>query len=185
MTAPISTARAVREEAVPLPQGVLLRALATHDDSRGNLTEIFREQWDMGARPLQWNLVRSEANVLRGVHAHRDHIDFLTMAAGEMILGLHDLRRNSPTRGLSTLLRLQADDQHIAVVPVGVAHGFYFAEAASVFYGLTHYFDGKDDIGCLWNEPELGLDWPCTDPILSQRDRSAGSYAALVAAFES
>src|SRR5258708_5575660 len=113
----IPTARFVLSNSNPLPHGVLLRPLTTHSDGRGNLTELFREEWGLGLRLVQWNLVRSEANVLRGVHIHRNHVDYLTMTMGEMVLGLHDLRPASPTYGLSVMLRLQAHDLHLAVIP--------------------------------------------------------------------
>src|SRR5271154_4096863 len=130
-----------------LPDGLKLRALTAHLDSRGDFTELFRDEWELGLRPSQWNLVRSEANVLRGVHVHRKHVDYLTMAAGEMVLGLHDLRPGSPTFRRSSLLRVQAQDPHLVVIPAGVAHGFYFPESASHIYGVSHGFDGTDEFG--------------------------------------
>jgi len=172
----IPTARDVLSNRVILPEGVKLQSLKTLDDSRGSLTEIFRDEWGLGPRPLQWNVVRSEANVLRGVHAHRSHIDYLAMISGEMVLCLHDLRPSSPTHRRSLLLRLQGHDLHLAVVPVGVAHGFYFPEAACLVYSVSHYFDGADEFGCRWDDPDLAVAWPCQDPLLSPRDRTAGSY---------
>lgn len=176
----IPTARSVLAEEITIPAGVALRALKTHADTRGTFTEVFREEWGLGAPALQWNIVQSRANVLRGVHAHRLHADYLTIAAGEMILGLHDLRPRSPTYRVSRLLRLQADDLHIVAIPVGVAHGFYFAEPATTLYAVSHYFDGSDEVGCRWDAPELGFAWPCDDPLLSERDRTAGSYAEMI-----
>lgn len=82
------------------------------------------------------------------------------------------------------MLRLQALDLHLAVVPVGVAHGFYFPEPACHVYAVSEYFDERDEFGCRWNETALGLVWPSEDPILSERDRAAGSYADMVAALE-
>jgi hypothetical protein len=122
----IAPARVVVQERLPLPAGVELRPLQMHGDERGAFTELHRDEWCIGARPVQWNMVRSHANVLRGVHAHRYHVDYLTMAFGEMVLGLHDLRAASPTRGLTAMLRLSADNLHLVVVPTGVAHGFFF-----------------------------------------------------------
>ena len=97
----IPTARDVLSNRIPVPDGVKIQSLTTLEDSRGSLTEMFREEWGLGPRPLQWNVVRSEANVLRGVHAHRTHVDYLAMIMGEMVLCLHDLRPASPTYRLS------------------------------------------------------------------------------------
>lgn len=179
--ATIPTARSVLAEGIAIPAGVAVRALTTHADSRGTFTEVFRQEWDLGPPALQWNIVQSRANVLRGVHAHRLHADYLTLAAGEMVLGLHDLRPQSPTWRASLLLRLQADDLHVVAIPVGVAHGFYFPEPATTLYSVSHYFDGSDEVGCRWDAPELGLAWPCDDPLLSERDRNAGSYSDMIA----
>lgn len=178
----IPTARAVSNDNIPVPLGFKLRARPTHLDERGGLTELFREEWELGPKAHQWNMVRSHANVLRGVHAHRDHVDYLAMTSGEMVLGLHDLRPDSPTHRLSVTLRLQSDDIHLAVIPVGVAHGFYFPELSCLVYGVTSGFDGTDEFGCHWADAALGLEWPCESPLLSERDRTAGSYAGMISA---
>ena len=183
-TARFPTARSLARDPVKLPSGVRLEALTTHLDARGDFTELFRDEWRLGERPVQWNMVRSRANVLRGVHLHHTHADYLTMASGEMLLGLRDTRRDSPTAGVSTVLRLQAEDLHLAIIPVGVAHGFYFPAPACHIYAVTHAFDSSDELGCHWADPALGLDWGISEPELSMRDRSAGSFQAMVQAFE-
>jgi dTDP-4-dehydrorhamnose 3,5-epimerase len=125
-------------------------------------------------------MVRSEANVLRGVHVHRKHTDYLLMADGEMVLIVNDARAESVTRGLTALLRLQATEPHLAVIPVGVAHGFYFPASACHVYGVTHGFDGTDEFGCHWQDVNLGLDGLFDAPKLSGRDRAAGSYTQMI-----
>src|SRR5258705_5913212 len=126
----IPTARAVSNDNIPVPFGFKLQARPTHLDERGGLTELFREEWDLGPKAHQWNMVRSHANVLRGVHVHREHVDYLAMTSGEMVLGLHYLRPDSRTHRLSVTLRLQSEDIHLASIPCVVAHGFSFPEAA-------------------------------------------------------
>jgi dTDP-4-dehydrorhamnose 3,5-epimerase len=168
---------------LPLPQGVKLHKLVTHQDDRGAFTEIFRDSWGLGGRPVQWNMVRSEANVLRGVHVHRKHSDYVLMAEGEMTLILHDIRSNSSARGLTTLIKLQSADLHMAVIPVGVAHGFYFPKRACHIYAVTHGFDGSDEFGCHWQDDNLGIRELCANPKLSKRDSTAGSYAQMVDAY--
>ena len=82
-----------------LPNGVELHQLEPHADSRGVFTELFRDSWGLPVEPVQWNAVRSEANVLRGVHAHWQHADYLTVVVGRAAIGLHDLREGSADRG--------------------------------------------------------------------------------------
>jgi dTDP-4-dehydrorhamnose 3,5-epimerase len=164
-----------------LPTGVEIHPIREHRDERGAFREIYRQSWSAGAPPVQWNMVRSEPNVLRGVHAHTQHVDYITMAMGQMILGLHDPRRGSASFGRSILLRLEASDPHLVVVPPGVCHGFYFPEPSMHTYGVSLAWDGKDEFGCAWDDAALGFAWPCEAPILSERDQTAGAYADLCA----
>ena len=87
----------------------LPRASILAEAVRGIFLEIHRDEWLEGERPVQWNAVRSRANVLRGVHIHRVHADQVVVVDGTMLLGLHDARRDSPTRGLSTIVELRGD----------------------------------------------------------------------------
>ena len=173
-----------------LPDGVELHRLEPHADARGAFTELFRDSWGLGVAPVQWNAVRSEANVLRGVHAHWRHADYLTVVSGRATIGLHDLREGSPTEGLGTAVELEADAPAALAIPTGVAHGFYFHEPSIHVYAVSHEWDPSDELGCRWNDPELRISWPCTDPLLSERDRNLDPLnelrvawrAALVAA---
>jgi dTDP-4-dehydrorhamnose 3,5-epimerase len=167
-----------------MPAGIKLSSLATHRDSRGNLTEIFRREWQFEIEPVQWNYVNSEANVLRGVHVHHQHIDYLLLCQGCMSLGLCDIRESSPTFGTRFLLELTDQKFQLVVIPTGVAHGFYFPSAASIIYGVSHYWDLKDELGCKWDDPELNLPWPAQTPNLSQRDLHAGTLHEMCLAYQ-
>jgi dTDP-4-dehydrorhamnose 3,5-epimerase len=162
-----------------LPEGVSILRLTPHADDRGVFTELFRSSWDAGVAPVQWNAVRSEPNVLRGVHAHIRHADYLTVVAGKATIGLHDLRSGSPTEGLGATVELAAGEPAALVIPVGVAHGFYFHEASLHVYAVSHEFDPADELGCRWDDPALDIAWPCTEPLLSPRDRELGTLSEL------
>lgn len=149
------------------------------DDARGMLIELFRSDWNIAPVPQQWNLVRSRANTLRGVHVHLDHDDFLTVTQGRMHLGLHDIRPGSRTRGTSTLVTLEADHPIAVLVPRGVLHGFCFVEDSTYLYGLSACWSAADDLGCLWSDPGLRIAWPVRDPLVSERDRTAGNLETL------
>jgi dTDP-4-dehydrorhamnose 3,5-epimerase len=163
-----------------IPEGVILRDLKSYRDDRGCLTEVFRSQWANDEAFLQWNFVESEPNTLRGVHVHPVHADYLVTIQGLLMLGLHDLRNWSPTFGMSCLIDLSGDRMQSAFIPPGVAHGFYFPGASCYFYGVTDYWSPADELGCIWNDPQLGIPWPVTNPVLSQRDRDAGSFRRLM-----
>lgn len=131
--------------------------------------------------PCQWNAVVSEANTLRGVHVHARHRDYLVVVQGRLTAGLHDLRPDSPTYRQSALVDLSGEHVSALLIPTRVAHGFYVHEPSLYLYGMDAYFDPADELGCRWDDPALGLAWPCEDPVLSERDRAAASLAALEA----
>jgi dTDP-4-dehydrorhamnose 3,5-epimerase len=108
-------------------RGVIVRELVPHADTRGVFTELYRDEWGLGPRPVQWNAVASGANVLRGFHCHLRHSDIVTVVTGTMVLGLHDLRPGSATESATALLTVPARTVVVAVPP-GVAHGFFFPE---------------------------------------------------------
>jgi dTDP-4-dehydrorhamnose 3,5-epimerase len=134
-----------------------------------------------GVVPIQWNFVRTHANTLRGVHVHPRHADYLCVLEGEMLLGLHDMRPASPTYRASCFVTLKGAEPSAIEIAPGVAHGFYFADAAEFTYAVDSYWDPADELGCRWNDPALGLAWPTRQPLLSPRDVAAGGYAALTA----
>ncbi len=164
--------------AADLPDGVERLTLMPHADERGCLTEVFRSRWTPAMTPVQWNLVRSQPNVLRGVHCHIDHSDYLVLIDGSMLLGLHDLRPDSPTAGCSALFSVRAAEEGI-VIPPGVAHGFWFSAPSLLIYGVTHEWDVADELGCRYDDEGLGLAWPCSTPELSPRDVVAGDLNSL------
>jgi dTDP-4-dehydrorhamnose 3,5-epimerase len=167
-----------------LPAGTLLRPLEPHLDERGSFTELYRDEWRTGVMPIQWNAVRSEAGVLRGVHVHLRHDDYLTVPVGRAAVGLRDLRRGSPTEGVSALVELGEKRPAALVVPHGVAHGFYFLEPSMHVYAVSEYWDLSDELGCRWDDPELEIPWPVRSARVSERDAAGQPLRALLAELE-
>jgi dTDP-4-dehydrorhamnose 3,5-epimerase len=163
-----------------LPDGVALRPLTMNRDSRGSFTELFRDEWETGLSPVQWNAVSSEPGTLRGVHLHIRHDDYLTTLKGRASVGLRDLRRGSPTEGMSVLVELTEDPLAALLIPHGVAHGFYFPEPSLHLYAVTKYWDVDDELACHWADPDLGIFWPAEPTIVSERDATAQSLAQLL-----
>jgi dTDP-4-dehydrorhamnose 3,5-epimerase len=162
-----------------LPHAVVWRELKTHADHRGDLTELFRAEWQIGPAPVQWNFVGSRKNVLRGVHVHSRHDDYLIVLQNRMLLGLKDLRRDSPTHNLACIVELEGERLSAIHIPHGVAHGFYFPSDALYIYAVSSYWDLADELRCRWDDPELGLSWPTESPLLSDADNSAGTLSAM------
>jgi len=183
MTVEYPTARNLAAANDPLPSGVRIAPLSAHDDERGVFTELYREEWGFGPRPLQWNVAHSVANVLRGVHTHDDHYDYLVLVAGAMVLGLRDSRVGSTTFGRVVMMRLEGGDPHLVMIPPGVSHGFYFSAPSTHVYGVSAYFVRPEQAICRWDDPDLGFDWPCAAPMLSPKDAEAGTYADMLTRF--
>ena len=150
-----------------------------HADHRGELTELFRAEWQTGPTPVQWNFGRSQPNVLRGVHVHPRHDDYLIVLQNRMAVGLQDLRRDSPTHNLASMVELEGSCLSAIHIPHGVAHGFYCPSEALYVYGVTSYWDPLDELRCRWDDPELGLRWPTDAPVLSAADTAAGTLSAM------
>ncbi len=164
-----------------LPHGVRLTPLTTHRDERGSVTEIFRDEWSVGVAPCQWNATMSQPNVLRGVHVHYKHHDYLVLLRGKISVGLYDARPKSPTYRMSAMIDLHSHELSGIRVPIGVMHGFYCHEPSMYIYGVDSYFDPDDELGCHWADPGLRIAWPCREPLLSERDRRAGTLAQVEA----
>ena len=98
---------------------------------------------------------------------------------GVMHLGLYDLRAGSPTKNKSSMVILSGEQLRAISIPPGVAHGFFYPQDSLHVYAVSHYWDVDDEMGCAWDDPELGFNWPVSDPILSPRDKNAGSLADM------
>ena len=115
-------------------------------DARGCLYEIYRAEWPGVFPAVQWNACVSKAGVVRGVHVHVDYYEYYTLLAGRGLLGLHDIRRESPTFGRSVTVDWRADDRCAVVVPRGVAHVLWFVEDAVLAFGLSSYWSAELDV---------------------------------------
>jgi dTDP-4-dehydrorhamnose 3,5-epimerase len=162
-------------------EGVKIVTLTPFADERGRFLETFRKEW-FPERPwnnVQGNRSDSKKGVLRGLHFHHHQIDYWTLLAGRVRVGLYDLRASSPTRGRGQMLEMTADEPRGVFIPVGVAHGFLALEDSTLTYVVDNYYDAGDEHGVAWNDREIGLDWGIEAPILSPRDRNNRPLAEL------
>lgn len=164
-----------------LPQGATLRLLSPNPDDRGVYTEIYRDSWEAGQRPIQWSACASEPGVLRGVRVHFDHDDWLVVLSGRATVGLRDLRPASPTEGRTALVALAAVAPGALAVPAGVAHGLYFHEPSVFVVGVSAYHDDGDETSIRWDDPSLGISWPFEAPRLSPHDAAGAPLAEVLA----
>jgi dTDP-4-dehydrorhamnose 3,5-epimerase len=171
--------------ATELP-GVLVVEPAVFRDSRGFFLESYSEakyrEAGIPERFIQDNHSRSAARTLRGLHAQvRTPQGKLVRAVeGEIWDVAVDIRPGSPTYKRWVGVVLSAENFRQIWVPPGFAHGFcVLSEAAQVEYKVTAPWDRTDEISIAWDDPELAIAWPVTDPLLSDKDRSAPRLAEL------
>lgn len=172
------------QSAAGLPLGCLVRQLTTHADARGALAEVFRHQWFDTPSPVSWRSLRSQANVLRGVHLHSVAWTYLCLLDGRSYLGLHDMRPAAPTAGQGFLVPPETTARSAIAIPPGVAHGLYFPEVASHLTATSIAAAADTMLLCRWDCPELRINWPCTAPILDPAEAAADDYAAFAARYD-
>ena len=159
---------------------VILFKPRVFEDARGFFMETYRDSLfaELGLKEsfVQDNHSVSVKGVLRGLHyqVQQPQGKLVRVVAGEVYDVAVDLRRNSPTFGKYVGLHLSAENKHIIWVPPGFAHGFLsLSERAEFIYKCTDYYAPEYERTLLWNDPELGIEWPELDgiePILSEKD---------------
>jgi dTDP-4-dehydrorhamnose 3,5-epimerase len=167
-------------------EGVVLIEPVVHGDERGFMLESYsRAAWvELGVEVefVQHNHSRSSKGTLRGIHFQTEpgQAKLVRCARGEILDVAVDLRRNSPTYGHWEAHRLDDVKHRQLFVPVGFGHGFaVLSETADVAYQVSSYYDPTTEAGIAWNDPEIGVDWEVTDPLLSERDKSAPTLAEV------
>jgi dTDP-4-dehydrorhamnose 3,5-epimerase len=160
-------------------EGLKLFIPRVFSDARGYFFESFqRERYREHGVPvddlLQENVSRSSRNVLRGLHFQRPPMaqgKFVQVLYGRVIDVAVDLRPDSQTYGKHVMVELSEENHAQFWVPAGFAHGFLALEDETVFtYKVTALYSPEHDGGVLWNDPDLGIQWPVKNPVVSEKD---------------
>lgn len=166
--------------------GLVLVEPDVHRDERGYFVETFRrEQWsELGVDVdfVQHNHSRSRRGTLRGIHfqTRPGQAKLVRCARGRIFDVAVDLRRGSPTFGQWEGHELDDEDNRQLFVPTGFGHGFcVLSEEADVAYLLSSPYDPEAEAGLRWDDPDVEVEWPVSDPVLSARDIDAPSLADL------
>ena len=166
--------------------GVMRRSVQMHDDVRGSFGEIWRASSTATLTAesfVQANLSRSEEGVLRGVHFHLRQKDMWVVLEGRAHVCLVDLRDRLAGGSTPPLAVAEVYEPGDAVlIPEGVAHGFWALDPVSLLYLVTNEYDGTDEHGFAWNDPDAAAEWPAGVPTLSERDAAAPSLAEAIEA---
>jgi dTDP-4-dehydrorhamnose 3,5-epimerase len=163
--------------------GVVVVKPDVHGDNRGQFVETFRQEWlPDGAPPMvQGNRADRKQGALVGLHYHRFQSDFWYVPNGRAMVVLHDLRTSSPTDGATLVIEIGEHDHRGVYIPPGVAHGFFALTDMTITYLVDHYYNPADELGVAWNDPDLQIVWPTTNPELSERDRTNPRRADIAA----
>ena len=166
--------------------GVIVVELEVFRDSRGFFVESFHaEKFATGgidATFVQDNHSRSRRGTLRGLHAQKDYPQGKLVRAtrGVVFDVAVDVREGSPTFGRWVGYELSEENFRLLYIPVGFVHGFcVLSETADVEYKCTDFYRPGDELGVAWNDPEIGIDWPVEQPLLSEYYAANPALAAL------
>ena len=165
-------------ERLSIPDVVLVKPRVFGDD-RGFFLETYKQtDFVEICGPLsfvQVNHSRSEYGVLRGLHYQRPPMaqgKLLTAVRGTILDVAVDIRWGSPTYGRWVGEELSDANHHALYVPPGFAHGFcVLSDVVDLVYMVTEVYAPECDSGVMWNDPEIGVEWPIADPKLSPKDQ--------------
>jgi dTDP-4-dehydrorhamnose 3,5-epimerase len=179
-----------RFEPLAIPDVVLVRP-QRHVDRRGYFEESYRRsafaEAGISAEFVQDNFARSARNVLRGLHYQLPPAaqgKLVSVASGRIFDVAVDLRAASHTFGRWVGEVVDAESRTLLWIPEGFAHGYVvLSDTADVTYKVTAEYAASLDRGIRWDDPALGIEWPVSDPIVSDKDRAQPTLASAEKAF--
>ena len=169
-------------------EGVKIVDVKRYGDDRGYFMETYKrpdfEAGGIDAVFVQDNQSASKKGVLRGLHFQINHpqAKLVRVISGEVFDVAVDLRKGSPTYGKWEGVMLTAENHRQFFIPKGFAHGFLvLSETAEFVYKCDDVYRPKDEDGLLWNDPDVGIDWPNLDCdyILSDKDKVNPKFSEL------
>ena len=161
--------------------GVWLIELELRTDERGFLARTYcdKEFAELGLNTCwpQCNLtLTKKRGIVRGMHFQAEpkpEVKLIRCAAGAIYDALVDVRRDSPTFGRWESFELTSENRNTLYVPGGIAHGFQcMTDNSEVFYQMSESYYPDLARGIRWNDPQVGIRWPLSDQLLSERDRA-------------
>ena len=170
-------------EPTAIPDVLLVRS-TVFEDERGFLMEIFHEEKfaavGLPTRFVQDNYSRSSRGVLRGLHFQNPAAQgkLVRVTVGAVFDVAVDIRRGSPFFGQWVGREISAQNRLALYIPPGFAHGFCaLSDIAEFMYKCTELYAPEHEHGILWSDPAIGIEWPVSEPALSQKDRAYPTLA--------
>jgi len=163
-------------EQTEIPEVILVKPTVI-EDHRGYFMESYHiDKFNMSGIDctfVQDNHVKSVQNILRGLHFQVKYpqAKLLRCLQGKVFDVAIDIRQDSPFFGKWVGEELSEDNKHQLFIPQGFAHGYYvMSETAEIAYKCSEIYHPEDEQGIRWDDPDIGIEWPHKNPILSKKD---------------
>ena len=160
-------------------EGVLLITPEVHTDPRGRFFVSFQKERykEIGIKEefVQDNQSVSQKNTIRGLHyrVKPEQSKLVRVIRGEVFDVVVDIRKDSSTYGQWRGYTLSDSNYLQIYIPVGFAHGFcVLSETAEFLYKVSEYYSAEKEKGIIWNDQDIGIDWPISNPVLSEKDKT-------------
>lgn len=165
----------VKQTSIP---GLFILERPTSKDERGFFREVFHldeleKTLGYEFRPVQMNHSKSLPKVLRGLHAEEWN-KLIYPTTGKVFVAIVDIRPDKDTFAKVETFTIDDENRYALFVPKGLANSLCVLGEKEVnyIYLVDAYYDGSDLRAIVWNDPDLNIDWPIKDPIISERDKN-------------
>lgn len=142
---------------------MVIKRLVTHCDDRGYFREVLRDDDGLMRRFGQTSITKTYPGVIKAFHWHRKQDDLWYVVDGMARVVLHDLREDSPTRGVTQTVYAGEDNPVLILIPAGVAHGYQVLGVKPIllFYHTTESYDRQapDEERIPFDDESIGYDW--------------------------
>lgn len=158
--------------------GLFILERPTHKDARGFFREVFHldeleRALGFEFKPIQMNHSKSNPKVLRGLHTEGWN-KLIYPISGSAFAAIVDIRPNSPTFAKVTTFEFDESNPRGLFISKGLANSFCVTgdQVFNYVYLVDSYWDGSDQRAIAWDDPDLEINWPIKDPIISDRDKN-------------
>jgi len=171
-------------------EGVYLIKPIIFKDERGYFFESFNQKKinkKTNVSFVQDNQSLSSKHILRGLHFQKPPFaqdKLVSVIKGSVLDVVVDIRVNSKTYGKHIIEELNEENHHQLFIPTGMAHGFLSLEEHTIFsYKCSNFYNRESESALKWNDPDLNIKWPISNPILSEKDENAKKFSSFVSPF--
>lgn len=171
-------------------EGVYLIKPKIFKDERGYFFESFNQKKinkKTNVSFVQDNQSLSSKHILRGLHFQKPPFaqdKLVSVIKGSVLDVVVDIRVNSKTYGKYIIEELNEENHHQLFIPTGMAHGFLSLEEHTIFsYKCSNFYNRESEGALKWNDPDLNIKWPISNPILSEKDENAKKFSSFVSPF--